>query len=150
MIGKGTSESKPVPLAEVKRILEKRQGTAGEFGFEQQTTLSYSQRFAHLSHTDAAELQKEAEGLGLPAATAVKIADILPKNKAQIMLIFSKDKTELPEKKLAELEALVAKFSKKAKKFEPAKTEEPKIAEAPAEKEKSKEKEANEKEEKTN
>lgn len=133
MIGKGTNETKPVTLAEVRRILEKRQGTAGEFGFEQQTTLSYAQRFAHLSHSDAEAMLKDVEGLGLPAATAVKIVDMLPKNKAQIMLIFSKDKSELSEKKMAELEAIITKFAKKAKKLEPVKIEEPKPAEPPPE-----------------
>lgn len=157
MMGKGTNESKPVTLAEVKRILEKRQGTAGEFGYEQQTTLSYAQRFAHLSHSEAEAMQKEVEELGVPTSSAVKVVDLIPKNKPQLMLILAKDKVELPEKKLAELEGIVAKFSKKAKKLEPPKTEEAKIAEPPPEDGKDKKdgetikgKEANEKEEKTN
>lgn len=133
MIGKGLNESRPATLAEVKKVLEKRQGTAGEFGYEQQTTLSYAQRFAHLSHSEAEDLQKEAEELGVPASAAVKIADLLPKNKPQLMLILAKDKTELSEKKLSELEEMVAKFSKKAKKLEPLKIEEPKSAEPAAE-----------------
>lgn len=141
MIGKGTNETKPVTLAEVRRILEKRQGTAGEFGFEQQTTLSYAQRFSHLSHADAEAMQKDVGELGLPAATAVKIVDMLPKNKAQIMLIFSKDKSELSEKKMGELEAIIAKFAKKAKKLEPVKIEEPKPAEPQPEDDKSGKKE---------
>ena len=117
MIGKGIAESTPVTLAEVKRVLEKRQGTAGEFGFEQQTSLSYAQRFAHISHADAESMLKEVLELELPLSTAVKIVDILPKAKSQIMLIFAKDKAELSEKKMAELEAIIAKFSKKAKKL---------------------------------
>lgn len=145
MIGKGTNESRPATLEEVKRILEKRQGTAGEFGFEQQTTLSYAQRFAHLSHTDTEAMLKDVSELGLQPSTAVKIVDILPRNKAQIMLIFSKDKAELSEKKMAELEEIIAKFSKKAKKLEPPKIEEPKPAEPAAEKPK----EIDSKEEKT-
>ncbi len=155
MMGKGTNESKPVTLAEVKRILEKRQGTAGEFGYEQQTTLSYAQRFSHLSHSEAETMQKEVEELGVPVSCAVKVVDLIPKNKPQLMLILAKDKVELSEKKLAELEEIVAKFSKKAKKLEPPKIEEAKPAEPPSEDgkkegEKGKAKEADEKEEKTN
>ena len=154
MIGKGTNETKPVTLAEVKRILEKRQGTAGEFGFEQQTSLSYAVRFAHLSHTDAEAMLKDVLELEVPAAAAVKIVDLIPKNKPQLMLVLAKDRVELSEKKLAELEGIIAKFSKKAKKLEPVKIEEPKPAEAPAEEKKEekkgKEKADNEKEEKTN
>ena len=133
MIGKGSNESKPVTLVEVKRILEKRQGTAGEFGFEQQTALSYAQRFAHLTHSEAEAMEKELLELELPLSTAVKIVDLLPKSKAQIMLIFAKDKAELSEKKMAELEGIIAKFGKKAKKLEPLKIEEVKPTEAPAE-----------------
>ena len=155
MIGKGIAESTPVTLAEVKRVLEKRQGTAGEFGFEQQTSLSYAQRFSHLSHADAENMLKEVLELELPVSTAVKIVDILPKGKAQILLIFAKDKAELSEKKMAELEAIIAKFGKKAKKLEPLKIEEVKPTEAPAEvaaeaeKKEAKEKKPDTKEEKT-
>jgi DNA-directed RNA polymerase subunit F len=124
MIGKGAHEIRPATLAEVVRILEKRQGTGGEFGFEQQTTLDYSKKFARLKLSDAQEMQSELEGLGLKAETAVKIVDILPMNKSQFALILAKDKSELSEKKLAEAEEIVAKFSKKAKKIESAKPEE--------------------------
>ena len=155
MIGKGTNESRPVTLAEVKRVLEKRQGTAGEFGYEQQTTLSYAQRFSHLSHADAEAMQKEVEELGVPPGCAVKVVDLVPKNKPQLMLVLAKDRVELSEKKLGELEEIIAKFSKKAKKLEPpkiedAKPKEPAPEDGKKEGEKGKEKEANEKEEKTN
>ncbi len=126
MIGKGAHEIRPATLAEVTRILEKRQGTVGEFGFEQQTTLDYAKRFARLKLPDAQELQSELEKLGLKAETAVKITDILPVNRAQLQLILAKDKVDLAEKKIADVEELVAKHSKKAKKIEP------KVAEAMA------------------
>lgn len=129
MIGKGAYEIRPATLAEVARILERRQGMVGEFGFEQQTTLEYAKRFARLKLPDAQELQSELEKLGLKAETAVKIADILPVNRAQLQLILAKDKTDLAEKKAAEVEELVAKCSKKAKKIEPKAAE----AAAPAE-----------------
>ena len=61
---------------------------------------------------------------------------------------------ELSEKKMAELEAIIAKFGKKAKKLEPVKIEEVKPTEAPAEvaaeaERKEKEKKPDTKEEKT-
>lgn len=133
MIGKGANQVRPATLAEVERILEKRQGTAGEFGFEQQTTLDYARRFARLKPAEAAELVSELEKLGLKAETAVKLADILPANKGQLALILAKDKPELTDKKVAEVEELVAKYSKKAKKIEPKKEEAPvQAAEPPA------------------
>jgi len=119
MIGKGANEIRPALLAEVEKILEKRQGTAGEFGFEQQTSLEYAKRFSHLKYSDAKEMLDELEKLEVKSETAVKIVDLLPKNKSQLMLILVKDKVELPEKKMEKVEALIAEYSKKAKKFEP-------------------------------
>ena len=119
MIGKGANEIRPVMLAEVEKILEKRQGTAGEFGFEQQTSLEYAKRFSHLKYNDAKEMLDELEKLEVKTETAVKIVDLLPKNKSQLMLILVKDKVDLPEKKMEKVEALIAEYSKKARKFEP-------------------------------
>jgi len=117
MIGKGASEVRPVTLSEVERILEKRQGTIGEFGFEQQNALEYARRFARLKPADAIEMQHALEELGLKGDTAAKIADLLPSNKAQLLLVLSKDK-EMGEKKLKEIEEMIAKCAKKARKIE--------------------------------
>lgn len=134
MIGKGANEIRPATLAEVEKILEKRQGTAGEFGFEQQTTLDYAKKFAKLKLSEAQELAKELEELGVKPETAVKLADVLPINKGQFALILAKDRASLSDKKVAEIEELVAKYSKKAKKIESSKAplEEVKPAEAAA------------------
>jgi DNA-directed RNA polymerase subunit F len=117
MIGKGAHEIRPVTLSEVEKILDKRQGTAGEFGFEQQTTLTYAKTFAHLKLSDAQEMQKELEKHDIKPETAVKIVDLLPRVKSQLLLVLAKDKTELSEKKFGEVEAIIAKFTKKAKKL---------------------------------
>ncbi|MEM4348263.1 MAG: hypothetical protein QXN37_01705 [Candidatus Anstonellaceae archaeon] len=109
---------KPVTLAEVVRILEKRQGTGGEFGFEQQTSLEYARRFAHLKFSDAQEMLGELLAMELKPEAAVKIVDILP-TKQQLMLILAKDKIELPGKKIDTILEIVEKYRKKAKKFEP-------------------------------
>ena len=119
MIGKGANEIRPALLSEVEKILDKRQGTTGEFGFEQQTSLEYAKRFSHLKYNDAKEMLGEIEKLEIKTETAVKIVDLLPKNKSQLMLILVKDKVELAEKKMEKVEALIAEYSKKARKFEP-------------------------------
>ncbi|MFA4983129.1 MAG: DNA-directed RNA polymerase subunit F [Candidatus Micrarchaeia archaeon] len=119
MIGKGANEIRAVTLSEVEKILEKRQGTAGEFGFEQQNALEYARRFARLKPSDAAEMQKELEELGLKTETAVKVVDLLPPNKGMLSLVMAKDRSDVPDKTVSKIEELVAKFSKKAKKIEP-------------------------------
>ncbi|MCX6770154.1 MAG: hypothetical protein NT051_05790 [Candidatus Micrarchaeota archaeon] len=116
MIGKGAQEIRPVTLSEVEKILDKRQGTGGEFGFEQQTTLTYAKTFAHLKLSDAQDLQADLEKHGLKPETAVKVVDIMPRTKSQLLLILAKDKTDLSEKNFAAVEELVAKYQKKAKK----------------------------------
>jgi len=140
MIGKGANEIRPAMLAEVEKILDKRQGTAGEFGFEQQTSLEYAKRFSHLKYNDAKEMLDELEKLEVKTETAVKIVDLLPKNKSQLMLILVKDKVELAEKKMEKVEALIAEYSKKARKFEPKVEALPEAAPAEAPSEDAKEK----------
>ena len=121
MIGKGANEIRPATLAEVEKILEKRQGTAGEFGFEQQTTLDYAKKFAKLKLSDAQELSAELEKLGVKSETAVKLTDVLPSNKGQLALILAKDRASITDKAAAQIEELVAKYAKKAKKIESSK-----------------------------
>ena len=142
MIGKGANEIRPATLAEVEKILEKRQGTAGEFGFEQQTTLDYAKKFAKLKLSDAQELEAELEKLGVKSETAVKLTDVLPSNKGQLALILAKDRASITDKAATQIEELVAKYAKKAKKIESSKAplEEVKPAEAPAQAEKPAEK----------
>ena len=134
MIGKGANEIRPATLAEVEKILEKRQGTAGEFGFEQQTTLDYAKKFAKLKLSDAQELEAELEKLGVKSETAVKLTDVLPSNKGQLALILAKDRASITDKAATQIEELVAKYAKKAKKIESSKAplEEAKPAESPA------------------
>jgi len=148
MIGKGAREIRPATLAEVEKILETRQGTGGEFGFEQQTSLDYAKRFSHLKLSDAKEMLQELEKLEIKTETAVKIVDLLPKNRSQLMLILAKDKAELPEKKLSHVEEIIVKFGKKAKKFEEKKPEVVPEAAVEAPKEAVKEEEAAPKKEK--
>ena len=133
MIGKGANEVRPATLAEVVKVLEKRQGTIGEFGFEQQTTLDYAKRFAKLKLSDAQELSEELVKLGLKPETATKVADILPANKAQLGLILIKDRAEITDKKVGEVEELIAKYSKKAKKLEPLQEPTETVAAVPTE-----------------
>ena len=129
MIGKGATEIRPVTLSEVEKIIDKRQGCGGgEFGYEQQTTLSYAKTFAHLKLSDAQEMAGDLEKLGIPLATAVKIVDIMPKVKPQLALILAKDRVELPDKKMAETASIVEKYSKKAKKLVIEKPPEPEAA----------------------
>ncbi|MEW5954968.1 MAG: RNA polymerase Rpb4 family protein [Candidatus Micrarchaeota archaeon] len=73
---------KPVTLAEVTELLKKRQKEQREgapLAYEQQNTLDYAEKFAHLSTKDAAALHKKLEALGgLNEKQMVKLIDLLP------------------------------------------------------------------------
>ena len=126
MIGNGARKIRPATLSEVEDILKKRQGTRGEFGFEQQTSLEYAEKFSHLSLKDAQKMLNELEGLEIKPEAAAKIVDILPKNKNQLLLILAKDKLDLPEKKMKQVGEIIEKYTKKAKKIVPEKPSEKK------------------------
>ena len=92
MIGKRTEEARPASLAEVKELLEARSAQP-DFGYEQQTSLDYSKKFAK---TDKAKAEKLVAALmeidGMKLEAAVKVADIMPAHKSAISAIFAKDK----------------------------------------------------------
>ena len=96
--------SKPVSLSEAKEIFEKRKKEEEELGYEQQQTLEYSEKFAKHSAKDAESLVKGLmKNKKLNEETAIKIADIMPKNVETLKAILLKDKVELSEEELGEI-----------------------------------------------
>lgn len=97
MLGKRTEDAKPVTLSEVKELLEARSAQP-DFGYEQQTSLDYSKKFAKLDPKKASALvEKLMEIDGMKLDAAVKIADIMPSFASQYSAIFAKDKVSLSE-----------------------------------------------------
>jgi len=103
MIGKEVVSSKPVTVAEVKEILE-AQKAQRELGFEQQATLDYAQKVAK---QDAKHAQKLLSALGmiekLTPEVAVKLVDMMPANREQLMVIVSKERYTLSEKEVEQV-----------------------------------------------
>ena len=119
MIGKEIVSSKPITVSEVKEILEE-QKAGREMGFEQQATLDYAQK---LAKHDAKHAQKLVVALGkierITPDLAVKIVDMMPANKEQLLVIVSKERYTLNEKEVEQvLGALHGKESAKEKKEE--------------------------------
>jgi DNA-directed RNA polymerase subunit F len=97
MIGKKTEDSHSVTLPEVKALLEAR-ASQPDFGYEQQTSLDYSKKFAKLEKGDADKLLAalmEIDGMKMEAA--VKLVDIMPMFKSQLVPILAKDKVLLSD-----------------------------------------------------
>lgn len=131
---KNVSDVRPALLAEVEKILSVRQGTGGEFGFEQQTALDYAKKFSHLSLSNAEKMKEEIEKLEIKSETAAKIVDMLPKNRSLLLLILAKERSDFSEKKIEQIEEIIARFCKKEKKKEIGEKEEKKGEEKEAEK----------------
>lgn len=138
MIGKTSANSKPVTLAEVESILEKRKNE-GEMGYEQQACLDYVKKFNKLTKEQADDMLGELmKNESVKEAAAIKIVDILPAYKSQLKMLLAKERIELSEDELAKLMATVQKY-RAVMRAPPQKAEEAKEGEKPAEEEVKKE-----------
>ena len=112
MIGREVNGIRNSTLGEVKEILEKR-AEEGDLGFEQQMTLEYVRKFAKLSKEKGAELVGELMKIEkFNEDAAVKIADILPTDEAQVRIILAKERYSLSQDEIGEVLKLVGKHAK--------------------------------------
>ena len=91
MIGKEIIESEPISGAEVKKVLEDF-SQENELNYEQNLTLNHLARFNRYSVEDSQEIiEKLQDEFGLRAKVAVHIVDLVPKDLADMRLIFAKE-----------------------------------------------------------
>ena len=91
MIGKEIIETEPISGAEVKKILEDFSDN-NELNYEQNITLNHLARFKRYSVEDSKEiLEKLQDEFGLRPRVAVHIVDLVPKDLADLRLIFAKE-----------------------------------------------------------
>jgi DNA-directed RNA polymerase subunit F len=90
MIGKKTLETKPIPAAKVKEIMEEF-SEKHELSYEQNLTLDHASNLTKLSLEDTEKLIEELEAY-VEYKQAVRIADIVPKDMADLRLIFAKER----------------------------------------------------------
>jgi len=112
MIGKEIIEEKDVTVSDVKNILAKRK-KEGELSYEQKLAYDYSAEFGRLAVTRAREL---VDGLmkieGLDGLAAAQIADNLPADKDDLMVILEKRRKSLEDVDIKKVLDLVAKAQK--------------------------------------
>ena len=91
MIGKEIIESEPISGAEVKKVLEDF-SEENELNYEQNLTLNHLARFKRYSLEDSEEIiEKLQADFGLRPRVAVHIVDLVPKDLADLRLIFAKE-----------------------------------------------------------
>ena len=92
MIGKKIIEIEPVPSAKVKEILEEF-SEDNELNYEQNLTLNHLSRFKKYSVEDSEEIMEKLQESfpNLRTRVIVHIVDLVPKDLADLRLIFAKE-----------------------------------------------------------
>ncbi len=106
-----TSKQKPVPLSEVKNILNKISKEREELLYEQRIALEHAQLFAKLPANKTNDLIKELSELDFLKENLVyKIADILPINEDDLKTIFAKERSSLSKDEIKKILDIVGKY----------------------------------------
>ena len=103
MIGKEILETKPISGAEVKEILEDF-SNGNDLTYEQNLTLNHLARFKRYSLEDSIEIvEKLKDEFGLRDKVAVHIVDLVPKDLADLRLIFAKEPKKIDKEELEKI-----------------------------------------------
>ena len=110
MIGKNIIESEPIPGAKVKKVLEDFSND-NELNYEQNITLNHLARFKKYSVEDSEEIvEKLQEEFGLRPRVAVHIVDLVPKDLADLRLIFAKEPTKVDNDEMKKILELLEQY----------------------------------------
>lgn len=82
-------DEQPVSLPQVEAMLKERKKDS-ELIYEQKKTMQYAKEFAKLNEKKAEELIAELETAKIEKRVAVKVTDVLPKNKSELRILFEK------------------------------------------------------------
>ena len=103
MIGKEIIESEPISGAEVKKVLQDF-SEENELNYEQNLTLNHLARFKRYSLEDTEEIiEKLQADFGLRPRVAVHIVDLVPKDLADMRLIFAKEPTKIDKEEMEKI-----------------------------------------------
>lgn len=103
MIGKEIIESEPIPGAKVKEVLEEY-SNEHELNYEQNLTLNHLARFKRYSLEDSEEIvEKLQDEFGLRPKVAVHIVDLIPKDLADMRLIFAKEPSKIDKEEMEKI-----------------------------------------------
>ncbi|MEK6982390.1 MAG: hypothetical protein AABX38_05655 [Candidatus Micrarchaeota archaeon] len=102
-------EIKPVSFSKVTAILEQR-AKDGELGYEQQQALDYVKIVSKFSESETTKILNALLKIGkLNESVAIKLIDIAPKNTNTIKAIALKDKVELSDEEISEIQKILQK-----------------------------------------
>jgi len=98
-----------VTAAEARTSLEKR--NVENLTYEQKICLDFLKKHVHLSLEKSKELKKELQTIGrIDERQASMIANLMPKTKDDVKLIFSKERTTLSDEEIGKVLEAVKKY----------------------------------------
>lgn len=117
---------KPITLIEINEMLKKRhKESTGEFPYEQQNTLDYSEKFVdRITPAKAKELKKELAALGYLSGEQIStLVNILPRKDDATKACLTGEKLDVTEEQVKEVTKVVKPYAKDAKDPVPTKAE---------------------------
>jgi len=110
MIGKNIIKTEPVSGAEVKKVLDEFSND-NELNYEQNITLNHLARFKRYSPEDTEEiLEKLQSEFNLRPKVAVHIVDLIPKDLADLRLIFAKEPMQIDKEEMEKILELLEQY----------------------------------------
>jgi DNA-directed RNA polymerase subunit F len=108
MIGKKVIDTDPITIAEVKQMLEGIQEHY-ELTYEQNLALDHVTKFSKLDMESAKKMVEELEEL-IKKTQAIKVADIMPEDMADLRLIFAKERGSIKKEDMEKILEIVNKY----------------------------------------
>lgn len=111
MIGKEIIESEAIPSAKVKEILEEF-SEDNELNYEQNLTLNHLSRFKKYSVEDSEEIMEKLQEAfpNLRTRVLVHIVDLVPKDLADLRLIFAKEPYQPSKEELEQILEILEQY----------------------------------------
>lgn len=108
MIGKKVIETDPITIAEAKELLEESSKNY-EPTYEQNIAIDHVTKFSKLDAENANKLVSELEEI-IKKTQAIKIADIMPVDLADLRLMFAKERGSHKKEELEQILEIVNKY----------------------------------------
>ena len=108
MIGKKVSGTDPITIAEVKNMLEDL-SKQHELTYEQNLALDHVTKFSKIEEEPAKKLVEEIEE-NFKKTQAIKIADTMPEDLADLRLLFAKERGTYKKEDLEKILEIVDKY----------------------------------------
>ncbi|MDI3483696.1 MAG: DNA-directed polymerase subunit [Methanobacteriaceae archaeon] len=110
MIGKKILKTEPVPMAEVKVTLEKF-AEKHELTYEQNLALEHVSKFSKIDYEKAQKLIEELMELpNIKKKHAVLLTDLMPKDLADVRLIFAKERIPIKNEDFENILKIIEKY----------------------------------------